>query len=172
MKSGLCMRLRISPNTLDAKSGELLWCHRTAGMVHVSLALSPDGTILLVGDWYGMVHAVDAETGEARWSYATERDSTHQQWLGTQSSPVVDGDRVYVGSRDGHLYALSLQSGDVLWGYAMMQRSWMVAKPSVDDERIYLGSSVPGLVIALDGDDGSEIWRRELAICRMGVMVM
>ncbi|MEA5445602.1 PQQ-binding-like beta-propeller repeat protein [Gammaproteobacteria bacterium AB-CW1] len=151
--------------TLDADTGELLWRYRTAGMVHSSPALGrkhPDGHTLVIGDWYGMVHALDAESGEVRWTYATERDSVHQQWLGVQSSPVVDGDRVYVGSRDGYLYALSLATGEVLWRYAMMQRSWVVATPSVDDERIYLGSSVPGFVIALDRVDGTEVWRREV----------
>ncbi|MDQ2069069.1 outer membrane protein assembly factor BamB family protein [Natronospira bacteriovora] len=149
--------------TLDASSGALLWRYRTAGMIHASPALSrhhSEGATLVVGDWYGMVHALDAESGEVRWSYATERDSVHEQWLGIQSSPVLDGDRVYVGSRDGYLYALSLETGERLWRYAMMHRSWVVATPSVDDERIYLGSSVPGYVIALDRTDGSEVWRR------------
>lgn len=145
---------------LDAASGALLWRYRAAGRVHASPGLG--GDTLVIGDWYGIVHALDAESGEVRWTHATERDAANQQWLGIQSSPVVDGDRVYVGSRDGNLYALSLDSGELLWRYAMMQRSWVVATPSVDAERIYLGSSVPGYIIALDRRDGEEIWRREV----------
>ena len=142
---------------LDAESGNLLWAYRTAGLVHASPALGAD--TLIIGDWHGVVHALDAETGEPRWQFTTEQDLQLNQWLGIQSSPVVDGDRVYVGSRDSYLYALSLVDGQTLWRYAMPHRSWVVATPSVDDQRIYLGSSQPGFILAIDKDAGEEVWR-------------
>ena len=142
---------------LDAESGELLWAYRTAGLVHASPALA--GDTLVIGDWHGVVHALDAVTGEHRWQFTTEQDLQLSQWLGIQSSPVIDGDRVYVGSRDSYLYALSLADGQTLWRYAMPHRSWVVATPSIDDKLVYLGSSQPGFILAIDKDSGEEVWR-------------
>ncbi|MCI0497761.1 MAG: PQQ-binding-like beta-propeller repeat protein [Thermoplasmata archaeon] len=64
------------------------------------------------------VHAIDIETGELVWRFAT----MNREFC----SPVVYGDRVYVGSYDEHLYCLPLEdpngdgnisSGEVIWYY-------------------------------------------------------
>ena len=55
----------------------------------------------------GVLHAVDAETGEAVWTYAT---------LGEiKSSPVLAEDRVLIGSYDGYLYGLDAVTGELAW---------------------------------------------------------
>ena len=47
-----------------------------------------------------MVHALDAATGKARWTFATNAR--------VESSPAMAGGRVYIGSNDGRFYVLDL----------------------------------------------------------------
>ena len=54
-----------------------------------------------------MVHALDARTGKARWTFETKDR--------VDASPVIVGQRVFVGSLDGSLYALDLAGGRQLW---------------------------------------------------------
>ncbi len=48
------------------------------------------------------MYALDATTGDVRWSYRTGNEIF--------SSPVVSGNIVYIGSEDGKLYALNTGS--------------------------------------------------------------
>ena len=63
--------------------------------------------VVFVGDLLGTLHAVDAESGLPRWTYATGAE--------IKASPVVVGDRVLVGSYDERFYALDRKSGALLW---------------------------------------------------------
>lgn len=74
-----------------------------------SPALGRDGTIYL-GSLDGKLYAVDAVTGDKKWSFPTEGYFV----LG---SPAVDGaGRIYFGDSDGTLYALT-PSGRELWRF-------------------------------------------------------
>lgn len=63
--------------------------------------------VVFVGDLLGTLHAVDAESGLPRWTFASGAE--------IKASPVVVGDRVLVGSYDERFYALDRESGDLLW---------------------------------------------------------
>ena len=65
-----------------------------------------NGTVY-IGDLTGVVHAVDAATGKAKWTFKTGAEM--------KSSPVVVGARVLIGSYDGSLYALEAATGKQLW---------------------------------------------------------
>lgn len=65
-----------------------------------------DGTVF-VGDLMGVLHAVDTETGEDRWRFATGAE--------IKSSPVVAGDLVLVGSYDEYFYGVDRTTGKVRW---------------------------------------------------------
>ena len=60
-----------------------------------------------MGDLLGVLHAVNAETGKALWTFKTEDQ--------IKSSPVIVGDRVLIGSYDNNLYALSRRDGKLIW---------------------------------------------------------
>ena len=55
------------------------------------------------------LHALDAATGEERWSFFTDAP--------IRFSPMVYEDRVLVTSDDGHLYCLSADRGKLLWKF-------------------------------------------------------
>ena len=58
--------------------------------------------VVYVGSGDDNVYALDAATGDVRWSYPTGGEIF--------SSPVVPGNVVYIGSEDGKLYALNTGS--------------------------------------------------------------
>lgn len=65
-----------------------------------------DGTVF-VGDLLGVLHAVDAASGEVRWRFPTGAE--------IKSSPVVADDLVLVGSYDEHFYAVDRTTGELRW---------------------------------------------------------
>lgn len=65
-----------------------------------------DGAVF-VGDLMGVLHAVDAATGDVRWRFATGAE--------IKSSPVVADDLVLVGSYDEHFYAADRATGALRW---------------------------------------------------------
>jgi outer membrane protein assembly factor BamB len=58
---------------------------------------------VVVGGRDKLVHCLDAKTGAALWTFATQAR--------IDSSPAVAGGRVFAGSNDGRLYVLDLQDG-------------------------------------------------------------
>jgi outer membrane protein assembly factor BamB len=61
--------------------------HRTLGMVAIK-----DG-LLVVGDFAGLVHCLDAKTGKVHWTY----DMMAAVW----GSPLIADDKIYLGNEDG-----------------------------------------------------------------------
>ena len=64
---------------------------------------------MVVGGRDKIVHASNARTGKAVWTFATNAR--------VDSSPAIAGGRVYVGSNDGRLYVLDLATGKKLWEF-------------------------------------------------------
>ena len=64
--------------------------------------ISRPGCRVYVGSKDGNVYALDAATGQVRWTYTTAGP--------VYSSPAVSGGTVYGGSGDGKLYALNAGS--------------------------------------------------------------
>ena len=73
-----------------------------------SSAALADGRVI-VGGRDKLVHAIDAATGKAAWTFATRAR--------VDSSPAVAGGRVYVGSSDGRLYVLDAATGEKKWEF-------------------------------------------------------
>ncbi len=63
--------------------------------------------LVFVGDLLGVLHAVEAESGNPRWTFATGAE--------IKSSPVVEGGVVLVGSYDEFFHALDAGTGEPLW---------------------------------------------------------
>lgn len=94
------------------------------------------------------VYAVDAETGEERWSYEAEEF--------VQSSPTVADGIVYVGSHDGNVYALHGATGAETWVFET--DDVVRSSPTVVDDTVYIGSQDEHLY-AIDAASGDERWR-------------
>jgi outer membrane protein assembly factor BamB len=94
-----------------------------------SSAALAGGRIILGGrDKY--IHAIDAKTGKAAWTFATRAR--------VDSSPVIAGGRVYIGSSDGKLYVLDSESGKKLSEFDA--GAGLTTSPAVASGRVVIGS--------------------------------
>ena len=117
---------------LDLGSRKVLWRyeHPDCKFPFYSSAAVVDGTVVL-GGRDRMIHALDARTGQARW--------THMTRARIDSSPAIAGNRVYVGSNDGRFYCLDLAGGKVVWEHD--QGAALSASPALAAGRIVIGST-------------------------------
>ncbi|MFO0919230.1 MAG: PQQ-binding-like beta-propeller repeat protein [Planctomycetaceae bacterium] len=106
---------------LDRRTGDKLWAYKTVEEVDPNsfapgFKSSPavaEGTVYL-GDEDGIFHAVDAQTGKARWKFATGDGEFRKEII---SSAVVTDGRVLFGSYDQFLYCLNQENGELLWKF-------------------------------------------------------
>lgn len=64
------------------------------------------------------VYCLDADTGEAIWTYTYDCLSCRSQdvrFYGPRATPTIDGERVFTLSLEGHLFCFEARSGKVLW---------------------------------------------------------
>src|SRR5690606_22865171 len=72
------------------------------------------GGVVYVGDEEGWLHAVEAASGRARWTFETGGE--------IYASVLPLGERLIFGSYDGFLYALRAADGSVAWKYETPDR--------------------------------------------------
>ncbi len=98
----------------DLRARRVLWRYRDPERefpYYSSAALlqRANDTIVVVGGRDKRVHAIDAKTGKAAWTFVTRAR--------VDSSPAIAGGRVYVGSSDGKLYVLDGSTGQKQWEF-------------------------------------------------------
>ncbi len=113
------------------------------------------------------VYALDAITGQARWTFFTESP--------VRFAPVVWHERLFVASDDGHLYCLAAADGQLLWklrggpkpdmllGNDRMISRWPArGGPVVVGDVLYFGAGIwptEGIFIyAIDPASGKVLW--------------
>jgi quinohemoprotein ethanol dehydrogenase len=166
---------RFSP--LDAINRETVSRLGLDWALEVPGAVSLNSTPLVVGDTLyfsadrAIVHAVNARTGELRWSYDpqswkhaprgiafgfnTNRGIAH--WQG----------QIFVGTGDGRLVALDAASGDVRWAtraFPVGERKAINGAPRAFNGKVFIGNSgaefgTRGYVEAYDASSGERLWR-------------
>lgn len=114
------------------------------------------------------VHALDAETGQRRWTFFTDGP--------VRLAPTVAGGHVFAGSDDGRVYCLQAADGRLVWrvqpiagdtrilGAGRLMSLWPVRTGVlVEDGVAYCGAGIfparQTAVVALDARDGSLLWR-------------
>ena len=139
---------------LNADDGQIAWGFvggEKGFSAYAAPALSPDGKMMIVGDYEGRLYALTPE-GKLLWSRAIA--ASH-----FIAPPLVTAQAIYAPNADGHLYALS-PDGKTLWTFkADGQPLW--GTPVTDGERLY----VPSLghhLYAVDLHDGTLIWDADL----------
>ena len=105
------------------------------------------GGLVYFGDLGGVVHAVDAATGKAAWTFKTGSE--------IKSSPVVVGDKVLIGSYDSHLYALGAKDGKLRW--KVQTEGYVHATPAVVDGVAYI-AGCDEILRAIRISDGKEMF--------------
>ena len=116
---------------LDLKKRSVVWHYSPPDSrfpYYSSAAL--DGGRVIVGGRDKIVHAIDAATGKAAWTFPTRAR--------VDSSPVVAAGRVYIGSGDGRLYVLDSASGRKLWEFDT--GAGITASPAIAAGRVVIGT--------------------------------
>jgi outer membrane protein assembly factor BamB len=116
------------------------------------------------------VYALDAATGEERWSFFTGGP--------VRLAPTVWKDQVFVGSDDGFVYCLNAADGRLVWkmrggpneekllGNGRMISRWPIRTGVLVDESIvYFGAGIfpheNVYLCAVHADDGTLIWKND-----------
>jgi len=106
------------------------------------------GDVVYAGGADGVLHAVEAGSGQARWTFAGDGRIRH--------GAAVDAGRVYVASEKGIVYALDRRDGRELWRYALGGQAG--AGLLLHDGRIY-ASARNAQLHAIDAASGTRAWR-------------
>ena len=128
-----------------------------------------DGTLYTTGTW-SRVYALDAVTGELRWSHDPQ---VPRAWGLNACCDVVNrgvaawGERIFVGTIDGRLVALDRQTGEVVWETLTIDPEkpyTITGAPRVVKGNVIIGNGgseygVRGYVSAYDAQTGALNWR-------------
>jgi len=138
---------------VDLATGEPRWTFDTGSVENVTPpdevfagVAVVDGTVF-AATLEGLLHALDAESGDRRWSAAVGTD--------VRATPAVVDGTVYVGSYDNRVHAVSVADGEVRWRFDTGE--FVSAPPAATGDAVYVGSD-SGTVHKLDPADGEELW--------------
>jgi eukaryotic-like serine/threonine-protein kinase len=156
---------------LDAATGQLKWKFETAGerrdagrQIHGLLRaaeIMPDpwdyflsspavwNGAVYFGSGDGNVYALDAVSGSLKWKFKTGDDAEIHNHVSIQSSPAVADGTVYFGCRGSNVYAVDAKTGKQKWLYST-KGSWVNNSAAVYDGKVFFGTSIPGLLHAVD----------------------
>jgi outer membrane protein assembly factor BamB len=99
--------------------------HRTCGTVAIK------NDLLVVADFSGMVHCVDAKTGEAHW--------THDMLAASWASPLIADDKVFIGDEDGDILIFELNKTPRVLGEINLG-SALYTTPVAANDTIYIAN--------------------------------
>ncbi len=139
-------------NAINLKTGHLFWTQPIGRLSASTPAVSSTtvyATVLSSGNPSapGRIVALDSKTGAMRWS----RDLASP----SESSPLLDGNRLFFGSQSGVVYALDARTGSVLWTYHAAGA--VKASPTLSAGTLYFGD-YSGHVQAISERSGRRLW--------------
>ncbi|MFF4733937.1 PQQ-binding-like beta-propeller repeat protein [Streptomyces mirabilis] len=134
----------------DPATGSVRWQQSTFARWPVT-PLVQDGTLYLGGGVSSDVYALDAATGEQRWT--AWPDLAHSSF---GSTPAIHGNTLYIAGTDYRLYALNATTGDTRW--RVITDGPIHSSPVVADGTVYFGSE-EGHVWAVRADNGRVRWQ-------------
>lgn len=149
-----------SPETLA--KGRLAW--RTEVGQGFSSMIVTNGVLYTAGhmDNHDRVVALDATTGEMRWSYALKTPGGGRTG-GPRATPIAYRDSIVFLSAEGDLVSLGLKDGAQRWhirldpAFGAAKPRWGHAgTPAIVGDKLLLNASVSG--IALNAGSGKKIW--------------
>ena len=143
----------------------LLWKASGLGKGFSSVAIQ-DGHAFTMGARRGKAHliALDLDSRKEVWSIPVGKGKPN-------STPTIDGSRIYALGREGDLVCTKTKNGKELWrkdfakdfGGKMMSSWGYSESPHVDGNRLIC---TPGgndaVIVALDKKTGAEVWRAKL----------
>ncbi|WP_225335362.1 outer membrane protein assembly factor BamB family protein [Halomicrobium urmianum] len=139
------------------------WTYEASGPFWGSPVVAEDA--VFIGGTDGALYALDAETGDRQWAFATD----HR----VEGAPAYADGTVYVGSYDTRVYAVDAASGEERWNRAL--GGLIRGSPTVRDDTVFIGVGChnlacswyadeadvtqDGWVYALDAASGETRWK-------------
>ena len=133
-----------------------------------------DGSLYFTTSW-AVVNAVDARTGQLRWTYDPHSRrvlARHPAWLrmvwGTNRGVAYWDGRIFVGTDDGRLIALDAKTGKRLWSVRTFEEAsarFITSAPRAFNGTVIIGNGGGdvgvhrGYVTAYDARTGRQRWR-------------
>mgnify|MGYP002619936785 CR=1 FL=1 len=135
---------------------DVLWRTKVGGFSESSfrpsepggVAVSDDGTALLVSTHVGRLYALNIGNGSVRWTQDTGG------WIAGPAA--VSGDLAVVSGADGVLRAFSVHDGEPRW--TLETGMVLYGRPIISGGRVYVTGSAESLIVA-DLNHGREVWR-------------
>lgn len=168
--------------SLDQAIGKNDPAAKLAGFQTVSLQMlqssgEQGNWLTYAGNWAGYRHAVEDQidrrnVGQMRLAWAAQLpyDGSSRQ----ESSPIVDGNRMFVTEAGGGVSALDASNGRLLWQYTpSLPTGLKVCCGEPNRGAAVLGKNVYVMtfdshLVALDGATGNQVWDVEVADWREG----
>jgi outer membrane protein assembly factor BamB len=164
-------------SSINAAQLKLKWKFLTGGKVSASPAVAAiNGTsMVFIGSWDGVFHALDAATGAEIWSFPIDAAPNSGACANGNvactriaTSPSVENGKVYFGAGNGYMYALNAATGAKVWGSQIGDPTAGVeiwTSPAVYNGQVFTAVAshedspcVPGGVLALDASTGAVAW--------------
>lgn len=143
------------------------------GMGHSAVSVLGDrvytmgGKMVITGKdttFTDIVYCLDAPTGREIWRYSYPMP--WERFPGPNSTPTIDGDKIFTLSRHGHLFCFNAQNGNVIWGknivgagLAQVPDWGFSGSPVVENDLLILNAGKAGL--ALNKNTGAVVWKSE-----------
>ena len=114
--------------------------------------------VVYFGSGDGNVYALDAATGEAKWTFKTGNV--------VHASPAVANGAVFIGSWDRNLYAIDAKSGKEVWRFqtgndtVIYNQIGIASSAAVADGVVYFGCR-DGHFYAVDAKTGAQRWSHD-----------
>ena len=159
-------------NTGNANKLKVAWA------LQLGTTRSQESTPILVGDSLIVTssfgpkntYAVDARSGELRWSYQPDVPAGIDQFaccdVNNRGVAHADG-KIFLGRLDAHVVALDAKTGKELWKTKIVdytQGSVITSPPTIAKNLVITGYGggefgARGSIVALDQATGKEVWR-------------
>ena len=126
------------------------WTYKADEVDHAAITGSPviDNGTVYVADAKGTLHAVDLQTGKARWKYKTDDSFA--------TTPLVHDNKVFLGDLSGIFHAVSTETGKKLW--SVDTESTINASANVAGSRILFANDAAQM-LCLNAADGKILWK-------------